>query len=118
MKLGIPLPKVGISNLISFNSDRPKRNAAAPATTYIMVVALSIPRYEPTMAIITAYNVMVMVSPSPKRMAIKKPFLYPFPMLKGTITKTRGNVQGSVIIERPAAYERVAVTVVAGLVAR
>ncbi len=38
-------------------------------------------------------------------------------MLKGTITKTSGRVHGNTIIDKPAAYERVRVTVCAGVVA-
>ena len=37
---------------------------------------------------------MVITSPMPKRTAILRPFLYPFPVLNGTTTKTKGKVQG------------------------
>ncbi len=37
-------------------------------------------------------------------------------MLNGTITKTSGSVHGRTIIDRPAAYERVRVTVCDGFV--
>jgi hypothetical protein len=30
--------------------------------------------------------------------------LYPLPMLKGTIMKTSGSVQGSTIMDKPATY--------------
>jgi len=47
---------------------------------------------------------MVTVSPIPKSNAMNSPFLYPLPMLSGTIMKTSGRVHGSTIIERPATY--------------
>jgi hypothetical protein len=47
---------------------------------------------------------MVIVSPRPKSNAIDRPFLYPRPMLRGTIMNTRGRVHGKTIMDRPATY--------------
>ncbi len=47
----------------------------------------------------------MIVSPTPNKPAMIRPFLPPFPILKGTIMKTSGRVQGKIIIDNPARYE-------------
>ena len=45
---------------------------------------------------------MVIVNPAPNNTAMVSPFLPPFPILRGTMMKTKGSVQGKIIIESPA----------------
>ncbi len=47
---------------------------------------------------------MVIVRPRPKSNAIDRPFLYPCPILNGTIMNTSGRVHGKTIIDKPATY--------------
>ena len=76
MNFGVP-EYDGIFSLISFSCDKPKTNAAIPATRNMNVEIWSNDAVCPRLATPMPYAEIVNVRPAPNNNAIKRPFLYP-----------------------------------------
>ena len=99
---------------MSPNSDKPKSRAIPPPimkstllNVFACPTAFSKPKILPRTPMNIPYNERVMANPKPNNRAMARPFLYPLPMLSGTIIKTRGRVQGRTIIEIPTTKAKV-----------
>src|SRR3989338_9444938 len=103
---------------MSLSSIKPKTREANPANEYIILVALSNPRYCPKNPTTAPYTAKVIIKPKPNSIDIKSPFLPPATIARGTIINTKGNVQGRTIFDTPPKNDKSIVAVASGVVLR
>src|SRR3989338_7748739 len=103
---------------MSLSTIKPKIKEASPANEYIILVALSNPRYWPKTPTTAPYAAKVIIKPKPNSIDIQSPFLPPATIARGTMINTSGKVQGRTILDIPPKKDNNIVAVAFGVALR